>query len=927
MKYFFILLITLINSAAFAQKGKIEGKVTDEKTGAALAGVSVSTKSGQKGTFTNIEGRYTLNVDAGKITLEFSYNGASKIVSDVEVIEGKITIQDVALEQKVKTTDEVVVVSRTSARKETAASLISFQKSTNTVASVISAESIRRSPDRNTGDVLKRTAGASLQDGRFLVVRGLADRYNQAMLNGVLLTSTEPDRKTFSFDLLPAQIIDNIIVNKAFVPELPGEWAGGLVQVNTKDIPSKNFLNVQLGTSVNTLSTGKTFYKDAVGGKLDWLGIDDGTRALPSNYTTKSSFDILPIAQKIEVGKNMRNSWVPNQSTASPNYSVQLNGGFKGKVFGKTVGGIAGVSYNRNYRHQLLLNRRSIPDYTSGAFGTQSNYDDNRYNQETVVGAMASASLQFNSLNKIALKSIINVNNGNIVINRTGYDITRGLDQHTKANEFTFKQTTFFTAQLTGEHLLMKPLKLQWYGAFNILDAYSPDQRRIWYEKYGTGDYQAVLATLSQQSGSHIYQNLSDYIYTAGGDLAYTYTAWKRKQALKVGYMFQVKDRLFDAQLFGTFLAGNNPQLLSLSPDKLFVRSNYGNGFDNLLSFNSISNRNFRYLANTILNAGFIQSDNQISDKIRTVWGLRFEHYDQLIGSVKKWDPRHTYSKTLDILPGANITYKLNSKTNLRFSVSQTVVRPELRELSKTILYDFELNASVQGSPELKRAKVFNTDIRYEYYPRAGELFTAGLFYKKFKTPIEQMLQEGGGGSSLFFFENPEKATTYGIELEARKKLDAISALKNFTIQANVSLIKSNVKDTALAINRPLQGQSPYLINAGLMYDLEKYGINATMLFNMIGRRIYLVGDLSAAAASPDVWEAPRPQLDFQIAKKIIHSKGELKLSVSDIMNKRFLFYQNIDPNKNLRYDEWKDAVRFTRKQGTTFSLSFNYNF
>lgn len=921
-----VVVLSIVTATAFAQKGKIEGKVTDEKTGAPLTGVSVTIKETQKGTFTDIEGRYSLSVDAGKVTLIFTYNGASKEVAEIEVINNKVTFQDISLEQKVKTADEVVVVSRTSARKETAASLITFQKNTNTVASVISAEQIRRSPDRNTGDVLKRISGASLQDGRFLVVRGLADRYNQAMLNGILLTSTEPDRKTFSFDLIPAQMIDNIVVNKAFIPELPGEWAGGLVQVNTKDIPSKNFFSIQIGTGYNTQSTGKPFYRDAVGGKTDWLGIDDGTRALPDNYTTKSNFDILPIAQKNEIGKRMRNSWVPTSFTAPMNYSLQLNGGLKSKIFGKTIGGMMGISYARNYRNQILLNRRSIPDYGSGQFGIQNSYDDERYNQETILGAMGSVSMQINTKNKLSLKSLINVNNGNITINRDGYDISRGLDQHTKANEFTFKQTTFFTTQISGDHLLIKPLKLQWYGAFNILDAYSPDQRRLWYEKYGTGNYLAVLATLSQQSGSHVYQNLSDYIYTAGGDLAYTFKAWKRNHTVKAGYMFQVKDRLFDAQLFGNYLAGDNPTLLSLSPDKIFDATNYGNGFDNKLAFNSISNRNFRYLANTILNAGFIQFDNQVTEKLRAVWGLRVENYDQLIGSVKKWDQRHFHTVITDFLPGANFTYKLNPKTNIRLSASQTVVRPELRELSKTILYDFELNASVQGSPELKRGKVLNTDLRYEFYPRAGEILSAGAFYKHFKTPIEQMLQEGGGGSSLFFFENPNSAYAYGIEIEARKKLDGIAALKNFTVQTNVSLIKSNVKDTALAINRPLQGQSPYLVNAGLMYDLEKYGINATALFNVIGRRIYLVGDLSAAAASPDVWEAPRPQLDFQFSKKVIKNKGELKLNIGDILNKRYLFYQNIDANKGLKYDEGKDAIRFTRKQGTTFSISFNYN-
>jgi CarboxypepD_reg-like domain/TonB-dependent Receptor Plug Domain len=230
----FIILLSSV--VAFGQKGKIEGKVTDAKTGQPLTKVSVIIKQNGRGTATDVDGNYSIIVQGEKyISLIFSFSGVSQQIDSIEIKDGGITIQDFSLKQREKTEDAVVVRSASSARKETAASLITFQKNTNTVASVISAEAIRRSPDRNTGEILKRTPGTSIQDGKFIIVRGLADRYNQAMLNGILLTSTEPDRKTFSFDLIPAQMIDNIIINKAFVPEYPGEWAGGLIQVNTKD--------------------------------------------------------------------------------------------------------------------------------------------------------------------------------------------------------------------------------------------------------------------------------------------------------------------------------------------------------------------------------------------------------------------------------------------------------------------------------------------------------------------------------------------------------------------------------------------------------------------------------------------------------------------------------------------------------------------
>ena len=244
--YIFILIFISLSFTALAQKGKIEGKITDSKTGNPVAGVSVLIKETGKGIATDLEGRFSFTVETGKkytITLS-STNYEAKEITEVETGSDGIAHLDITVTQKAKTGEEVIVRSTSTARKETTSSLIAFQKNTNTVASVISAEAIRRSPDRNTGEVLKRLPGTSIQEGKFLVVRGLADRYNQAMLNGILLTSTEPDRKTFSFDIIPSNMVDNIVVNKAFVPELPGEWAGGLIQVNTKDIPAKNFFNI-----------------------------------------------------------------------------------------------------------------------------------------------------------------------------------------------------------------------------------------------------------------------------------------------------------------------------------------------------------------------------------------------------------------------------------------------------------------------------------------------------------------------------------------------------------------------------------------------------------------------------------------------------------------------------------------------------------
>ena len=912
------ILITIIFSTLFAQaqKAKVNGKVTNAKN-EALIGVTVNLKADKtQTTKTDVEGRFSFTIDINKeYTLVGTYVGYKENAITVKATTaGEEVSADLLLEEKNKNLTEVVVSSNRGTNKgATDNALIAFQKNTNTVASVISAETIKRSPDRNTAEILKRTPGASIQEGKYIIVRGLADRYNQAMLNGILLTSTEPDRKTFSFDLFPSQIIDNIIINKAFVPELPGEWAGGLIQVNTKDVPSKNFFNVQIGTSANSMITGKDFLKDK-GGKTDWYGIDDGTRSLPMGYTTKSNFDTSSMAAKTAMGKSMSNNWAPVVTTAKPNVSLQMNGGFSGTLFGKKIGGIIGISYANAYRFQDNVNNQN--QLSNSGFSPYVALKDQKYINDINMGGIAGLSIYLNPLNKISYKAIVNVKTANVFTQRAGTVYDR--QQLVKGNEFVFDQNTFFTNQLNGEHSLSQKLKFNWYGAFNVLDAYSPDQRRILYTKNMTGTDPYVLNisnSLSQQSGSRVFKSLSDYIYTGGGDL----TLKLNQQTIKAGYMIQVKDRLYDAQLFAITMPIDNLALRSLPADQAFAPSNYGNGYDNKFAFNSIQNRNFRYLANTILNAGYLQFDNKISNGLRVVWGLRVENFDQLVGSVKKWDPRHTYSQVTDYLPGVNASFKLTEKANLRLTASQTVIRPELRELSALSIYDFELNASVSGNPSLKRTKITNTDLRYEFYPAAGELFTAGIFYKNFENPIESIYQEGSGGSSLFSFQNAAKATAFGFELEGRKKLT-----KRFTLQANGSYINSKIEDKNIGISRSLQGQSPYLINAGLLYDVAEKGLNITALVNQVGKRIYLVGDIQAGAGSPDVYENPRALVDFQVSKKFANNKAEIKLTIADILNQRQIFYQN--NNSNTDYNEGTDGVRFSRKFGTTYGITINYS-
>lgn len=927
MRLLLSLLVCLSSFTVLAQKGKIEGKVTDAKSGVPVAGISVVISGTKTGTFTNTDGYFILNLDAGKkyaITLS-AVNYKTKEITDIEVTSAQVNHLDIIVEPSAKTETEVIVKSSSIKRLETSAALIAYQKNTPVVAQVISAEAIRRSPDKNTGEVLKRVPGTSVQDGKYLVVRGLADRYNQAMLNGILLSSTEPDRKTFSFDLFPAAVIDNIIVNKTFIPELPGEWAGGLVQVNTKDIPGKGFLSIQLGTGFNSQTIGKEFYSYE-GGKYDWLGLDDKTRKLPTEtFPVKSKFQTLTPDDKNAYAKQFANTWNSTSGDAGLNAAVQINGGFKAKIFGKDAGGIIALSYNKSNRNLAFQNR--FYSINGGNADVNFDYHNNKYSQDVLLGGLATFAIQLNSYNKISIKNLFNINASDYTTLRTGKDFESDpiLGENVRAKELAFKSNIYNNTQITGEHNLAKlQVKLKWYGGFGILDQYIPDQRRIQYNQNVSTPNQPYLAlisnTLSQKTGSRFFSNLNDYIYTAGTDVAKTFRWLNNNQTIKGGYLFQVKDRLFDSRPFSFYLAADNPAIRALDENSIFSEANIG-GANNKFSFDEISGNRFRYIANSILNAGYLQFDNQLSDKIRLVWGARAEHFDQVVGSMKQSDDRHVYTKVLDILPGVNFTYKLNPKTNIRVAASQTVIRPEFREISKFAFFDFELGATILGNPNLERTKITNLDLRYEIYPGAGELITLGAFYKYFQNPIELYFNQSGvGTSSTFNYLNADKAIGYGVELELRKKLTFVHALKNMTVYSNISYIQNEVKDSKANINRPMQGQSPYVVNVGLQYDVEKAGLNTTLLFNQIGRRILYVGNEQV----PAIWENPRPLLDFQIAKKLLKGKGEIKLNISDILNKPAYYYHDLDNSKNFKTQN--DAVAIKRNYGTTYSISFGYS-
>lgn len=926
MKYPVLLTACMgLSTLAFAD-GRITGTITDAKTAEPLTGVVVAVKGGTAGTSTDVDGHFSLSLPSGKYTLEIRYLGYdTKSLTAVEVAdEQTLTLNHTLTEtQQRREIGEVVV--RGTLKKEAINAMILVQKNAATVAQVVSAEAIRRSPDRNTGEVLKRVSGASLQDGKYLVVRGLADRYNAAMLNGALLTSTEPDRKTFSFDLFPAAIIDNIVINKAAVPELPGEFAGGLVQVNTRDIPTEDFLTAQIGTGSNTQTLGKTFAKNNLG-STDWLGLDDGARRMAPDFPgSKNDYEGKGLPDRIVYSRMFKNNFAIAENTAPLNVGGQLTGGLSRRLWGGKLGFTGSLNYNKTAR----ITESERFDYNDD--GSQNYaYQDKRSTQNVLWGALANLAYAKGN-NKISWKNLVSVNSNNQVTQREGTDQNGPYD--IRAYELAFVSNRFFSSQLGGEHTLENSgLKIRWNGSYTNVFQNTPDLRRVNYQRIsGSGDpFEASIpqGSASLTSSGRFYSRLADHVFGGSLDLSKTFQIGGATHTLKGGYLVQRKTRDFSPRAIGYVSDRTNPDIHAILQQDISSIFSEENIAANRLYLSEITNPQDKYAASSLQNAGYIQLENPIFRNLQAVWGLRVENYQQSINSTNSLGKElEKTTTTTDFLPSANLKYSLTEKTALRLSGSQTVIRPEFRELAEFSFYNFDLFAVERGNPNIQRTKVTNADLRYEWYPSAGEFVTAGVFYKHFQNPIERFYNSTGAGSQSLEYGNTPSAYSYGAEVEFRKSLGFLNGdasedglLANTFLFSNVAYIQNEVqfaKGSALKA-RPMQGQSNYVINAGVSADYRKTGTNLSVLVNRIGRRIFIVGN---GLDQLNIWEAPRTLLDAQITQRLGRN-AEVKLSVSDLLSQYARFYE--DANDNGKYDA-SDVLRIQSRYGANVSLGFTY--
>ncbi|WP_341903389.1 TonB-dependent receptor [Fluviicola taffensis] len=987
MKLFLSVVSLLIVGFAFSQDkntGVIQGKVIDSETGEGLPSAQVELVEQSKKVLSDIEGIYNFSkLEKGAYTVRIVYPGfPTQVVNDVKVKDGEVTTIDVIMAPAVgDSLIEVVVEAKRITDTDQGVAL--KQKNAISVGDVVSSQTIQRSTASNTSDVLKMVSGASIQDNKFAIIRGLNDRYNAAFLNGSPLPSSESDRKAFSFDMFPASMLENLTITKSATPDQPAEFAGGLIQINTKSIPEKNFFSFQVGTGINTITTFKdrTSYK---GGKMDWLGIDDGSRKIPSAVAPFGEYP-LNIHDQAKVAQQVSTNWATTESKFLPNLSLQASGGFNKKFGKREFGMIAALTYSRSFSYNETVRNsylNSTDPTSSQTTQMENDYLDKNNVTNLLAGALANFAFKINDLNTITFKNIYSINSSDKLINRTG--ATNASENNPiiiRSNARWFTSDRVYSGQLEGQHgLRAKGFKLNWLAGYSNVNRTIPNLSRSVYTRNkdfidpSNPDPRDTMYTANISSssvgpaygGGMFFSENKESSVNSRLDFSYATDLFgKFKSEFKIGLYNQIRTRKFAARQLGFTkygVSGGNIEfdqnLLYLPEDQIFSSENMGllepaaNGNPGKGGFKLTDGTkpSDQYNAQSVLNAAYIQLDNRFGKRFRFIYGARLEYFQQELNALKDdLSELKISTKKLDVLPSINAIFEANRRSNIRLSYSQTLNRPEYRELAPFAFYDFTTNFVVSGNDTLKRALIHNLDLRYETFPGRGQLFSATIFYKNFINPIEQKSRPDVVGE--ISFQNVPSATNYGLELEARSListifgLDTSSLFDDLTVYSNLSIIRSQVDVSSVvgsvADSRPLQGQSPYVFNAGIRYDNARNQWGVSLNINRVGQRIYIVGNVN----EPDLWEQARTFLDLQITKSFMKGRAQFKLNIQNILAQNQIFYQNSstarsevkgmngffntvfvgDKNNNQGFDKEIDQQVWKTNFGRTFSASLSF--
>ncbi|MBO0936561.1 TonB-dependent receptor [Fibrella sp. HMF5335] len=943
---FFSLLLTA--TAAFSQTGVLRGTIRDGKTNEAIIGATVQIMGTATpiGGSTDVNGQFELSkVPAGVHSVQISYvSYKTKTVPNVRIESGNSTVLETDLVEDNQQLQEVVV--RAGRATNTEIAVVTEIKQIKAMAVGVSAQQIQKSQDRDAAAAIRRVPGVSIVDNRFVLIRGMGARYNSVLINDVITPSSEVDTRSFSFDLVPSNIIDRMIVYKTGLAELPGDFAGGAIKIYTKRRPEQNFFDAGLTIGYRGNTTGQSVQTHSRGG-LNWLGLWSADQQIPSSFPARAGdFNNLNSLQRAAYARLLPNNWGMEQAMVAPDIRLALNFGRRFDVGDVRISNLTSINYAMT--NQATTTDLSVYDSELAANVPSQRYVDNGYARGTRLGILHNWSARISPLFNLEWKTLFNQLSTTETVARTGQQIANDLDVRSYSERF--ENRSILTSQLAGEHTINDLTKVNWIGSFGFTGRWEPDWKRVRYIRALGTTNPFVIATPQDPTPNEVGRFnsiLHEYSYSGIANIEHTFgnPTDREPNRIKAGVYYEQKNRDFAARFYGYNSVGDNSinvRSQELGQAFSFQNVNGSNGLtlrDGTRDLDSYRGLNTYY-------AAYVSGDVSFGARTNLTVGFRGEYNDQSVrANIVNVDTRLVSNRIFSPLPSLNLTYKLTDRANLRLAYSSTINRPEFRELAPFNYYDFNQLADIRGNTTLTTATIQNVDAKWEFYPTSGELISVTGFYKHFKNPIESLLLLQPN-SLAYTFMNAQSAQNYGVEIEVRKGFpNAASAfLKNLSVVGNLSLIKSKVtvgdvvtapdlggeiqQYRGLTANeRPLAGQSPYLFNAGLYYAAPKSGWQGNILYNVFGQRVFAVGN----AQNPTIYEMPRHVVDLNLSRTFAN-RIELRLGIQDLLNQYVRFAQDFNRDGVIGKDvtsQTANADQDVRKfrRGSYYTVSAIYTF
>ena len=921
---FLVLLQIALTSSAFSQTGTIRGSIKDSKTNEDLIGATVLIEGTTMGAATDVNGFFSISkVPVGKVKLVLTYvSYKKKEIPNVTVEAEKVTEIKTQMDDEATVLQEVKVVG--ARQTNTEVSVISEIKASQNIVSGISSQQIARSLDRDAAQVVKRVPGITIVGDRFINIRGLNSRYNNVMLHNAFTPSMETDVKSFSFDIIPSSQIDRLLIFKSPSAELPGEFAGGVVKIYTKGIPDQNSLVFDYGVAFRMGTTLGAFSQPEQGPNY-WTGFNNGYQDKPANFPRANLNTISPADLEL-AGRALRNDWTANTVSAAPDMRYSLTNSIKFNLGRVRAGNVTAINYSDS-RTAFEINRQDFNDNNGGQSAIYD-YDDAQSNRNIRVGALHNWSFKLNENHSIDFKNLFNQLSNSSYVNRTG----RNFESAYSPDTYSFDQVYrgIYTGQLTGKHEFNDDKTVvDWVAGYNYAYRDQPDYRR--YRSDVDGATRVLYVPLGAAAAfflGRFSSRMDERALTGGVNLSHKATLKNGKDVeFKAGVYYEDKTREFVSRNLGYVRTSRtNPEILQGTITQLFQSQNINN--TNGIRIDEQTNPSDSYDASNNLMAFYGSVNVPLTKKINMIAGLRYEANTQRLNSAElNGTPVRVNFPVNKLLPSLNMTYNFSEKSLVRAAYGRTLNRPEFRELAPFAFYDFDYNIVYKGNPEVKTANIDNFDLRYEWYPTPNEVVSIAGFYKYFTDPIEVIVVPGAGsgGAKTFTFANANSSVSSGLELEIRKGLSPYTSspfLRNVSVLFNAAFIFSRVNLGTIGLgqsdDRPLQGQSPYIINLGLNYNNPKTNLQINVLYNVIGKRIFAAG----FDGYPDIYEMPRNVLDITFSKEL-GTRWILKGGVTDILNQTNVLLQ--DGNRDGKFDRVNDQLIQRFRPGQTVQLGFSY--